>query len=79
MKKKFDPQYIAGCRKQIAKAMKDDNTMLSMGDVMTSAAATFGNTSDEEIHRMKDFLIELCMSSLSHLNTADLPRSSSTP
>ena len=58
MKKKFDPQYIADCRRQIEKAMKDGNSgwELRMCDIMTSAATAFGNRSDAEVDRMKAFL-----------------------
>lgn len=66
MKKNFNPQYIANCRKQIEAAMKDDSLHweLRMCDIMTAAATAFGNSSDKEVDRMKAFLLELILSSL---------------
>ena len=61
MKKKFDPQYIANCRKQIARAMKDETPVCEfrMCDIMIAASNAFGNSSDAEVSRMKVFLIEM--------------------
>lgn len=70
MKKKFDPQYIAICRKQIERAMKDDSSDLElrMSDIVKAAATAFGNRSDAEVDRMRSFLLELIVSSMENLN-----------
>lgn len=76
MKKKFDPKYIADCRRQIEKAMKDGNSgwELRMCDIMTSAATAFGNRSDAEVDRMKAFLLELTLCSMANLSKKpDIP------
>lgn len=76
MKKKFDPQYIANCRKQITKAMKDDSSDfgLHMSDIMKAAATAFGNSSDAEVDRMKLFLLELITRSMEKLSKVpDIP------
>lgn len=76
MKKNFNPQYIADCRRQIEKAMKDDSLHcgLRMCDIMTAAATAFGNRSDKEVDRMKAFLLELIVSSMENINKKpDIP------
>lgn len=60
MKKKFNKEYVNDCKKQVERYLKDDNVYgFSMKEIMECACTAFGRFTDEELHRMKGFILEL--------------------
>ena len=68
-KKKYNPAFIAACKQTIERAMNDHTTTVTMADVMSAAATTFGYySSDEEVYKLSSFLIELDLLAIQRIN-----------
>lgn len=78
-KKKYDPQYIASCDKQISnilndKAEYDDWTQIcfSMQDVVQAAATIWGCSTDEEKHALMGLIHEMVIKEMNNIQKFDI-------
>ena len=60
MKKKYDKTYIDICRKQVEKALNtNEYSGLTVSEIVEVACGAFGCHTDEEVHLMKHFVLDL--------------------
>lgn len=79
MKKKYNKEYIEHANKRIweilnDKSEYDDWTQIcfSMQDALQVAATIWGCSSDEEIHKLAKFIIEMVYKETQNIRTFDI-------
>ena len=78
-KKKYDPKYIEDATKRIEQILNDtrefdDWTQIcfSMKDAVHAAATVYGRNSDELVHKLNGFVLEMVAKAVSNINKYDI-------
>lgn len=78
-KSKYHPQYIQNAENRIKEILNDtreysDWTQIcfSMKDVVHAAATIWGRSSDEQIHKLNGFIVEMVMKEINNINEFEI-------
>lgn len=78
-KKKYNPKYIEDATKRIEQILNDtrefdDWTQIcfSMKDAVHAAATVYGRNSDELVHKLNGFVLEMVAKAVSNINKYDI-------
>lgn len=78
-KKKYDPKYIEESEKRIEQILLDEKEYddwtqicFSMKDAVHAAATIYGRNTDELIHKLNGFVLEMATKEINNINKYDI-------
>lgn len=78
-KKKFDPKYIQEAEKRIEQILLDEKEYddwtqicFSMKDAVHAAATVYGRNTDEQVHKLNGFILEMVNKEIENINKYDI-------